>query len=80
MLKNLYSSVMISWKQGEIEMVSEGKFEWLLWMWWYTYNHSTGSVETDQVSTIDILLEQNGLTSQHANVTRYRSRRIDFVC
>ncbi len=48
--------------QGEIEMVSEGKFEWFLGVR-YTYDHSTGSVEADQESTIDRLLQKYGLTN-----------------
>ena len=49
-------------KQGEIEMVPEGKFEWFLGVC-YTYDHSTGSVKADQESTIDRLLEKYGLTN-----------------
>ncbi len=49
-------------KQGEIEMVPEGKFEWFLGVR-YTYDHSTGSVQTDQESTIDRLLDKYGLTN-----------------
>jgi hypothetical protein len=49
-------------KQGEIEMVPEGKFEWFLGVC-YTYNHSTGSVKADQESTIDRTLEKYGLTN-----------------
>ena len=45
MLKNLCSDSLK--KQGETEMVTEGKFEWFLGMW-YTYNHSIDSVEADQ--------------------------------
>ena len=41
--------------------MSEGKFKWFLGLW-YTYNHSTGSVVTDQESTIDRRLEKYGLT------------------
>ena len=48
--------------QGEIEMVPEGKFEWFLGVR-YTYNYSTGSVEADQESTIDRLLQKYGLTN-----------------
>jgi hypothetical protein len=44
-------------RQGEIEMVPEGKFEWFLGVR-YTYDHSTGSVQADQESTIDRLLEK----------------------
>ena len=58
--------------QGEIEMVPEGKFEWFLGVR-YTYDHSTGSVEADQESTIDRLLQKYGLTNcnpcQSANAT-----------
>ncbi len=49
-------------KQGEIEMVPEGKFEWFLGVR-YTYDHSTGSVQADQQSVIDRLLEKYGLTN-----------------
>ena len=49
-------------RQGEIEMVPEGKFEWFLGVW-STCNHSTGSVMTDQESTIDRLLKKYGLTN-----------------
>ena len=46
----------------ELEMVPEGKFEWFLGVC-YTYDHSTGSVQADQESTIDRLLEKYGLTN-----------------
>ena len=49
-------------KQGEIEMVPEGKFEWFLGVR-YTYDHATGSVQADQESTIDRLLDKYGLTN-----------------
>ena len=48
--------------QGEIEMVPGGKFEWYLGVR-YTYDHSTDSVEADQESTIDRLLQKYGLTN-----------------
>jgi hypothetical protein len=65
MLKNL---CRLQWfddslkRQGEIEMVPEGKFEWFLGVR-STYNHSTGLVEAHQESTIDRLLEKYGLTN-----------------
>ena len=48
--------------QGEIEMVPERKFECFLGVR-YKYDHSTGSVEADQESTIDRLLQKYGLTN-----------------
>ncbi len=50
--------------QGEFEIVTEGKFEWFLGVF-YTYDHSTDSVETDQESTIDRLLQKYGLTNSN---------------
>ncbi len=45
-----------------IEMVPEGKFEWFLGVR-YTYDHATDSVQADQESTIDRLLDKYGLTN-----------------
>ena len=43
-------------------MLTEGKFGWFLGVR-YTYDHSTGSVESDQESAIDKLLQKYDLTN-----------------
>jgi hypothetical protein len=62
------SKELVTWfddslkKEGDIEMVTVGKFEWFLGVR-YTYDQSTGSVQTDQDPTIDRLLEKYDLTN-----------------